>query len=342
MSASRVDETQGRSFYREVESRVQALPGVESVSYAFAVPFGYYNAAEYVESQDQPVPKDRRKPIAGYNAVGPDYFQVMKVPIARGRAFSLGDDEHARPVAIVNELMASRFWPGQDPIGKRFRMEGSGKGWLEVVDVTRTGKYEFIFEDPQLYFFVPIAQHYRAQRVLQLRTAGAPETLAPAAQKEIHRLNPDLPVFDVRSMEHVLGGPNGFFLLQLAAAFGGGLGALGLVLALVGIYGVVSFAATQRTQEIGVRMALGAQRGDIMRLVVGHGLLLVAAGIAVGLAASLGLSRLMTNLLFGISSTDPATFIAVPLILGTMAVLASYIPAFRATRLDPSVALRNE
>jgi hypothetical protein len=121
VSQQGLDETQGRSFYREVESRVQALPGVESVSYAFAVPFGYYNAAEYVESQDQPVPKDQRKPIAGYNGVGPDYFQVMKVPIARGRAFSLGDDEHARPVAIVNELMASRFWPGQDPIGKRFR-----------------------------------------------------------------------------------------------------------------------------------------------------------------------------------------------------------------------------
>ena len=143
-------------------------------------------------------------------------------------------------------------------------------------------------------------------------------------------------------MEHVLGGPNGFFLLQMAAAFGGGLGALGLVLALVGIYGVVSFAATQRTQEIGVRMALGAQRSDIMRLVVGHGLQLIAIGIAIGLTASLGLSRLLANLLFGISSTDPTTFVAVPLILGAMAIVASYIPAFRATRLDPSVALRNE
>ena len=342
ISQQGLDETQGRSFYREVESRVRALPGVESVSFAFAVPFGYYNASEYVESQDNPVPKDQRKPIAGYNAVGPEYFQVMKVPIVRGRAFNPTDDEHARPVAIVNELMASRFWPGQDPVGKRFRMEGSDTGWLEVVGVTHTGKYEFIFEDPQLYFFVPIAQQYRAQRVLQLRTAGVPETLGPAAQKEIHGLNPDLPVFDVRSMEHVLGGPNGFFLLQLAAVFGGGLGALGLVLALVGIYGVVSFAATQRTQEIGVRMALGAQRRDIMRLVVGHGLQLIAAGIAVGLAASLGLSRLLANLLFGISSTDPTTFVAVPLILGAMAIVASYIPALRATRLDPSVALRNE
>jgi predicted lysophospholipase L1 biosynthesis ABC-type transport system permease subunit len=221
-------------------------------------------------------------------------------------------------------------------------MQGADTRWLEVVGVSRTGKYRFMFEDPGLYFFVPMAQHYRAQRVLHVRTAGPPEALAPAAQKEIRALNPDLPVFDVRSMEHMLEGPNGFFLLQMGALFGGGLGVLGLLLALVGIYGVVSYAAAQRTQEIGVRMALGAQREDILKLVVGHGLRLVAVGITLGLAASFGLSRLLANLLFGISSTDPATFASVPLILGAMAVVASYLPALRATRIDPSVALRNE
>jgi predicted permease len=336
------DETRGRSFYREVESRLKTLPGVESTSYAYSVPFGYYNSAEYVESQDRPISKAQRKPIAGLNAVGPDYFQVMKVPLTRGRGFTAQDDERARQVAIVNEFMASRLWPGEDPIGKRFRMEGSDKDWLEVVGVTRTGKNNYIFEDPGLYFYVPLAQQYRAQRVLHLRTAGAPEALAPAAQREIHALNPDLPVFDVRSMEHMLEGPNGFFLPRMAAMFGGGLGVLGLILALVGIYGVVSFAATQRTQEIGVRMALGAQPRDILRLVVGHGLRLIALGIVVGLAASFALSRLLATMLFGISSTDPTTFIAVPMVLGAMALAASYIPAFRATRLDPSIALRNE
>jgi len=342
VSQQGLDEARGRAFYRELESRVRALPGVESVSYAYSVPFGYYNSAEYVESEDHPVPKDQRRPSAAFNMVGPDYFRILKVPLVRGRDFNGQDDERARPVAIVNEFMAERFWPGQDPIGKRFRMQGADTRWLEVVGVSRTGKYRYIFEDPGLYFFVPMAQQYRAQRVLHVRTAGPPEALAPAAQKEIRALNPDLPVFDVRSMEHMLEGPNGFFLLQMGALFGAGLGVLGLLLALVGIYGVVSYAAAQRTQEIGVRMALGAQRGDILQLVVGHGLRLVAVGITLGLAAAFGLSRLLANLLFGISSTDPATFASVPLILGAMAVVASYLPALRATRIDPSVALRNE
>lgn len=336
------DEARGRAFYREVEARVRALPGVESMSYAYSVPFGYYNTSEYVEAETQPVPKGQRRPSAGYNMVGPEYFKTMKAPIVRGRAFTAQDDERARPVAIVNELLAQRFWPGQDPIGKRFRMEGTNTRWLEVVGVTKNGKYTFIFEDPSLYFFAPIEQQYRPLRVIHVRTAGAPEALAPAIQKEVRALNPDLPVYDVRSMEKMLEGPNGFFLLQMGALFGGALGALGLVLALVGIYGVVSYSASQRTQEIGVRMALGAQRLDILRLVVGRGLVLIAVGVAVGLAGSFGVARLLSNLLFGISSTDPVTFVGVPVLLGSMALVASYIPALRATRIDPMRALRQD
>jgi predicted permease len=342
VSQQGMDEAAGRTFYDAVEARVRALPGVESASYAFAVPFGYYNSAEYVEAEGHPPLKDQRSPSAGYNMVGPAYFETMKVPILRGRAFTAADDERARPVAIVNELMAQRLWPGQDAIGKRFRMQGKDTKWLEVVGLTRTGKYQYIFEDPSPYFFAPMAQQYRPLRVLHVRTSGAPEALAPAAQKEIRALNPALPVYDVRSMEHMLDGPNGFFLLRIGALFGGALGALGLILALVGIYGVVSYSAAQRTQEIGVRMALGAQRRDIVRLVVGQGLVLVAAGIVVGLAAAMGVSRLLAGLLFGISSTDPVTFAGVPLVLGAMALLASYLPALRTTRIDPMVALRND
>lgn len=192
-----------------------------------------------------------------------------------------------------------------------------------------------------MYFFMPIAQSYRAQRVLHVRASGQPEQLAPAIEKEIRALNPALPVYDVGTLARMLEGPNGFFLLQMGALFGGALGLLGLVLALVGLYGVVSYAASQRTQEIGVRMALGAQPRDILTLVVGQGVWLVGVGLAVGLLAAFGVGRLLRSMLFGISPADPVTFIAVPLALGAMALAASYIPAFRATKVDPIQALRN-
>jgi putative ABC transport system permease protein len=208
--------------------------------------------------------------------------------------------------------------------------------------VSKDGKYNYIFEEPGMYFFMPIAQHYRALRALHLRTTGSPDALAPLVQREIRSVNPDLPVYDVRSMRRTMDGGNGFFLLKMGAMFGGALGLLGLVLALVGIYGVVSYAASLRTQEIGVRMALGAQPRDILRLVVGHGLVLVAIGITIGLVAAFGVSSLLGSLLFGISARDPFTYVAVAVLLGVMALAASYVPAFRATRVDPMLALRQE
>jgi predicted permease len=335
------DEARGRAFYHELEDRVRALPGVESVTYAYSVPFGYYSSGETIEVDGQPVAKDTRPPAVGYNVVGPDYFRTMKIALVRGRAFTPRDAEGSQRVAIVNQFMAERLWPGQDALGRRFRMTGNAD-WMEVVGVARDGKYNFIFQDPGSYFFIPMEQHYRATRALQLRTAGSPEALAPLVQREIRALNPDLPVYDVRSMRRTMDGGNGFFLLNMGALFGSSLGVLGLILALVGIYGVVSFTASQRTQEIGVRMALGAQSHHILRLIVGRGLVLVAAGIALGLLASLGVSSMLGSLLFGVSTKDPVTFVTVPLVLGAMAVLASYIPALRATRTDPMLALRQE
>jgi predicted permease len=334
------DEARGRLFFTEMESRVRQLPGVVSVSYAYSVPLGYYNSSAAVEAEGQPIPQAQRRQSAHYNAVGADYFATLRVPVVHGRTFTRRDDQNAPKVAIVNEHMASHFWPGQDAIGKRFKMSGDREPWLEVVGISKQGKYNFIFEDPGDYFFVPIEQHYRAMRALQIRTAGSPDALAPIAQKEIRAIDADLPVYDVRSMTRALGGGNGFFLLQMGALFGGGLGLLGLTLALVGIYGVVSYSASQRTREIGVRMALGAQQRDILRLVVGHGLALVTIGIAIGVGAAFGVSRLLGGLLFGISSTDPLTFIGVPLALGAMAIAASYLPASRAARTDPSRALQ--
>ena len=335
------DEVHGRAFYRELERRVRTLPGIDSVAFAYSVPFGYYNQNDNVEAEGHPVPADRRKPIASYNLVEPEYFRTLRIPITRGRAFTDRDDEHAPRVAIVNEFMANLLWPGEDPIGKRFRADNDGI-WREVVGVSRNGKYRYIFEDPAPYFFEPVEQHYDPLHVLQIRTAGDAEALAPLVQKEVRALSPNLPLYDVRSLEHTLEGPNGFWLLRMGAMFGGALGMLGLLLALVGIYGVVSYSAAQRTQEIGVRMALGAQRRDILTLVVGHGFRLIAIGLVSGVLVALGLSRVLANLLFGISATDATTFTVVPTLLGLMALLASYLPAFRATRIAPSVALRGE
>jgi predicted permease len=342
VSQQGLDEARGRGFYREVEDRVRALPGVQSVSYAYSVPFGYYSSAEYVDIEGHPVPKDERRAAISYNVVGSDYFETMRITLLRGRGFTPRDDERAPRVAVVNKLMADRMWPGEEAVGRRFRLQGADSGWIEVVGIIEDGKYNYIFQDPTMYFFLPLEQNYRAMRAMHIRTTGAPEALAPALQREIRALNPQLPVYDVRSMRRMLDGGNGFFLLHMGALFGGSLGLLGLALALIGIYGVVSFSSAQRTQEIGVRMALGAQRRDILRLVVGGGLVLVGAGIVLGLAAAFGVARLMGNLLFGISSTDPLTFVSVPLVLATMALIASYVPALRATRLDPMRALRSE
>jgi predicted permease len=337
-----IDETRGRELYRQVEERVRALPGVESASFAYSVPFGYYNAAETIEVEGRPNPKDQRPPAVNYNVIGPGYFDTMRIPLLRGRGFTERDTETAPRVAIVNQFMADRLWPGEEAIGKRFRMVRENAPWMEVVGVTKEGKYNYIFQERGSYFFMPLAQEYQALRALHLRTAGAPELLAPAVQQAIRALNPDLPLQDVRSMRRTMDGGNGFFLLNMGALFGGALGLLGLVLALVGIYGVVSYSAAQRTQEIGVRMALGAQRQDILRLVVGQGLMLVAIGLGLGLLAAFGVSSLLGTMLFGISSRDPFTFVAVPILLGGMSLAASYLPALRATRVDPVIALRSE
>ena len=201
--------------------------------------------------------------------------------------------------------MAGHFWPGQDAIGKRFRSTDLKNVWLEVVGVVQDSKQRGCSRIRQAISTCRSRRTTMSLRVLQLRTAGDPGALAPLVAREIRALDPDLPVFDVTTMERMIQGPNGFFLLRMGALFGGALGLLGLALALVGVYGVVSYAASQRTQEIGLRMALGANRGEIMRLVLGRGLVLVAVGVGVGLACALSVSHLLTNLLFTVSPVIP-------------------------------------
>ena len=334
-------EAQGRAFFEEVDRRVRAIPGVETMSFAFTIPMGYIRVGDTVEAEGQPVDSNTRL-SAGKNIVSSEYFQTMGMQVIRGRSFSDGDSEQSRPVALVNQHLADMLWPGQDPIGRRFRSGGPEASWVEVVGVTHTGKYRFLFEDPQPYFYVPIAQEYTGLRVLQIRTSMPPESLAPAVQRAIQVLEPDLPLYDVQSMSHALGSGLGFFPVRVGAVCAASLGLLAFVLAIVGLYGVISYLTSQRTREIGVRMAIGATRSDIVRLVLREGSKLVLSGLAAGLLVTLACSRIVESFLFGISARDPLTLVIVAPILGCVALIACAIPAWRAAGVNPAVALRSE
>jgi len=336
------DEARARAFFRELEQGVRALPGVASATLSSTYPMNYDNESAYVRTEDQAPDAAKKNPITGYNAVGSDYFETTLTPILRGRALTVQDQDSALRVAVINETLARRLWPGQDPIGKHFFFDAAEGKPIEVVGVSKNGKYEWMFEDSLPYFYVPIGQQYFSQRVLQIRTQGNPQDWKLTAVKQIHTLDPNLPVYDVLTMEEALGGGNGFFLLNLGAGFAGTLGGLGLVLALVGVYGVVSYAASRRTHEIGIRMALGADRSRILGMVLRQGFGLALAGICVGMVVALGLARFLANLLFGIRPSDPITFAGVALLLVGISMLACYLPARRATRVDPLVALRYE
>ena len=336
------EETRTSTFFRELERRVRALPGVESASLAFAPRMGYYNQSEYVSYEGQPLGPAERRPIAGYNNIGLDYLRTMRIPILRGRDFTSEDTAESRPVAIINETMAQKFWPGQDPIGRRFSTSGAQGPYIEVVGVAKNGKYQWIFEDPAMHFYLPLEQTFRSLRVLHVRTAAPLSTLTATILQTIRELDAELPVYDVMTMEQSLGGPNGFFLIRMGALFATALGLLGLALAVVGVYGVVSYATAQRTHEIGLRMALGAHPGNILRMVLTQGLLLVLVGVGAGLLLAVGLGQLVRNLLFCVSPNDPLTFVAVALLLGAVALVACLLPARRAARVDPMVALRYE
>lgn len=340
------DEARTRTLLREIEQRVRPLPGVEAVSLAFSVPFGYYNNGEYITAEGQTVTEGKRRPSAGYNIVSPEYFRVMQIPIRRGRPFTEHDAADSARVAIVNEKLAADLWPGQDAIGKRFAMTGE-KGQpgplLEVVGIVRNGKYGGgIFDDPRAYFFLPQTQRYEAMQVLQIRASVPPDSLTQPVLREIRALDAELPVYDIMSMERGLHSGNGLFLIEMGATIAAALGGLGLMLAVVGVYGVVSFAASQRTHEIGIRMALGAEARDILRLIIGQGFRLVFIGLACGVVAALLMARAMAGLLFGLSAYDPLTFGGVALLLAAVAGVACWIPARRAARVDPLVALRYE
>jgi len=335
------DEQRTRQFLKELEARVQVLPGVQSVSFAATVPMGYSNRLNPVYLPGKTV-IGKAAPTVVYNAVEPSYFATLRVPLLRGRGFVEQDRENTPLVAIVNETMARRFWPGEDPLGETFSMKAPEGPYMEVVGLAKDGKYNGPAEDPQSFFYVPMAQTPANVGTLQIRTAGDPLALIADVERNVHDLAPGLPLIDVQSMEEALQGPNGFFLFDMGSRLTTVLGVLGMVLALVGVYGVISYVAAQRTHEIGIRMALGANRADILKMVLRQGCILVGSGILTGLAVTLLVARGLNSLMVGISSTDPATLGLVSLFLALVGLVASFIPARRAMKVDPLRALKYE
>jgi predicted permease len=336
------DEARTTAFYREIEARVRTLPGVQSASLASYVPMGGFPSKAPVSIEGRPIPPGQQAPRVLFNCIDPPYFETMRIALLRGRGFTDSDNESAPLVAIINLTMANRFWPRQDPIGKRFSMKGDTGPFAEVVGMTSDGKYQTIGEDAQPFFYVPLAQNFVSKRALQIRTLIPPESLVAPVKGLMARLAADLSIMDIETMKQFLEGALGFFAFRLVAGLAAVLGIIGLILAVVGVYGVVSFTASQRTRDIGIRMALGASSRDILNLVWLQGVRLVIAGVAIGTMVAWVLTRAMAHLVAGISTSDPLTYITVAILLGGVALLACWIPARRAMKVDPMVALRNE
>jgi predicted permease len=331
------DESKGQKFYEQMAEHVRTLPGVQSAAWASSLPLSLDIDTNdvYPEGQPRPAAGDIIEAIT--KSVGPDYFAAVETPLVAGREFTANDKDDAPKVGVINETFAQRFWPGQNAVGKRFY--DGGERLIEVVGVARNGKYQSYGEDPKLALFFPLAQRYSSSAALVVRTIGDPKSAIASVRNEIHTLDSNLPVYDVKTLQEHLQLP--LFPLHAAAAAVGSFGVVALILAAIGIYGVMAYSVSQRTQEIGIRMALGARTMDVWRIVLRHGIGITAAGMILGLLCAFALARVVTNLLYGVSATDPRTFILISILLGIVALLACVIPARRATRVDPVIAIKN-
>src|SRR5262245_522877 len=333
---STMSKEQGQAFYNQAMERIGSLPGVRATSLASIVPIGGGGQRRGVEIEGyEPRPNEDLE--LNYNVVGLNYFNTMGIPLSQGRDFAVTDTERSPGVVIVNEELSGRYFPVQNPIGKRLRF-GNNSPYREIIGVARSAKYRQMREAPLPFIYIPLGQEYVADLSLLAHTDGDPVDLAPAVRSEIRRLNSEVPVFAVKTMEEQIGATlaNERMIAILLGAFAG----IALLLAVVGIYSVVSYAVTQRTREIGVRMALGATGTEVVQMVIGQGMKLVAIGVAFGLAMSISLTRLAESLLFEMSAIDPITYSAIALLLLAVAAVACYLPARRAARVDPMMALR--
>ncbi|MGH9766169.1 MAG: ABC transporter permease, partial [Blastocatellia bacterium] len=331
------------AFYDQIDQRIQALPGVQSAGLTSAMPIrsdDFDRRSFQVETH--PVPRGQEAEADTY-IVTPGYLRTMQIPLLKGRELTAQDVAGVEPVALISETFARRYWPGEDPLGKRIKFPGSAmrpQPWRTIAGVVGDVKQYGVDKESTMQLYLPEAQSPVSWLTLAVRTAGDPAQMLNAVRNEIRNVDPDQAVFEVATMEGLLAESiaKRRFVMLLLAVFA----ALALALAAIGIYGVMAYTVAQRTQEIGIRMALGAQAGDVLRLVVGQGMRLALGGVVIGLVAAFGLTRLMSTLLFGVSATDHLTFVLIVAMLLVVAMLACWIPARRASKVDPMVALRCE
>ena len=333
------DEAKGRDFQRRALERARQLPGVTSAALVSNLPLSINYNSTTIYAEGQAPTSSSNLPLAIPNYVTPGYFETMGIAL-RGRDFTEQEDKTESRVAVVNETFARKFFPDQDPIGRRFNFGGPDQPYWQVIGVAADGKYESLGEAPKAAFYRPLLRDYNTTVTLVARTAGDPRAAVPELRREMQTLDPQLPLFDVKTLAEHMSIP--LFPARMAAAALGSFGLLALALAAIGIYGVMSYVVVGRTREIGVRMALGARPSDVLRLIVGQGMALALVGLGVGLVFAFALAQLLRGLLYGVSAADPATFAGISLLLALVALAACYLPARRATRVDPLDALRHE
>ncbi len=333
-------ESKGQLFYQQLTERIAALPGVEATSLASVMPLGWGSPEQAVHIAGRQPPSPDRPFKSDLNVVTPGWFRTMGVPLDAGRDFTAQDKAGAPGVAIINETMALRFWPNQNPIGLSFEIGDQRRRTIKIIGIARNSKHRTLDEEPRLVLYLPLQQQFESQMILHLRSAVESLSLIAAVRSETRRLDANLPLFEVKTLAQRLN--ESIWPQRTMSTLLIIFGLLALLLAVIGLYGSLSYTVTQRTREIGVRVALGAKGSDVIRLVLRQGMMLAMFGIGIGLAAATALTRVLTGFLSGVSATDPLTFVLVALALTMVALLACYLPARRAGKVDPMAALRHD
>jgi len=340
LSLQNYNEQKGKLFYQQLIERLNTLPGADSASLASVIPLGRTRMARSIIVEGQSGSASGGPIEVNANVIAPAYFQTMGIPLLSGRDFGTADGEASLKVAIVNEAMVRRFWPDSNPIGQRFRLSNQNGPLVEIVGIAKDSKYRTLQEEPRASFYLPHLQHYQPRMTIHARSLEGPSNLAGAIRKAIQHLDGNIAVFDVKTLPEQL--DVSLSQARMAASFFSIFGLIALILATIGVYGVMCFYVAQRTREIGIRMALGAQQSDVLKSVLRQSLTLVLTGIIIGVAASLALTRVISSLLYNISPTDPVAFSAIALLLAAVGLTASYLPALRASNVDPMIVLRHE